>query len=298
MKLIKSDIKNCYAIAVVCLFFAAFGYSAGQGGTDNLPAATAFVESRMEKSFEMGNSLISAKIISVYSLGGEKHHRRKNYYYYTAEIKPIIAGDMVEKDFDESVELTVGSYTGSLLKPGKTYAIFAYKDSLNGFYWADKDDFVELTKGNTKAVREMAEKVYSKTQIFKFRQSSEKQEVKLPELPQEIAAACEQFKANPENRTRFAEVIYESQLGSRKDNNVEQKRITYLRPEIILSRDQIVALLGEPTIKWGWTYKWYCGQEEVPGLTGQVGVLTVVFDKEYNDTVLVYAREDKLKWVN
>jgi hypothetical protein len=293
----KLKIQKLFTIAAVCLIFAACGYAAGKDGSDNLPKAKAFDETRLAKSFEMGNSLVTAKIVSVYSLSGEKHKRKIDYFYYTAEIKPIIAGDMVEKDFELPVELTVGSYTGSLLKPGRTYAIFASKDSPNGFYWADKDDFVELTKENTKSVQTMAEKVYAKTEIFKFRQIKSEKQVTLPELEQEVAAACEQFKTNPENRAKFGQAIYDSKLGSRKHMNEEQKRMTYSKPEMVLSRDQLVALLGEPTIKLGWTYKWYCGQEEVPGLTGQVGVLSVVFDKDYNDTVLAYTREDKLKWV-
>jgi hypothetical protein len=294
-------LKGSLAMTIATVFLfgqCAFGAEKKKENAAQAPAAqsrVAISDTKMAEAFENGSSLVFAKVLSVYSTESERRHQKIDYYYYTVKMKPIVAPDLMEKDFEEPIEISAGSDKVIPLKPNSTLAIFVSKDSLEGFYWVYRNDFAEVTNQNLKSLQETAKTVYAKTDIAKFREIK-KTKVEMPQLPPELVSACEQFRNNPEKRSEYAETIYESKLGSRKEKN-DQNQVQYSKPEIVLSRDQIVAMLGEPSLKFGWTYKWFCGQEDIPGMGNQVGILTVVFDKKYQDAYLIYTHEERLKWI-
>ncbi|MEN6385709.1 MAG: hypothetical protein ABFD79_10990 [Phycisphaerales bacterium] len=291
---IKSSYQS-YSLLILVLFLFCGSAPGAENKSEPAKIKNTISEEKIAEALENGNSLVLANVKSAYSVEGEGRKRRIDYYYYTIKMKSVIAGDLAEKDFEDPIEISAGSYKGNPLNPGATYAIFISKQSLNGFYWVYKEDFAQVTKENIKTLQETAKNIYAKTDIAKFRETA-KMKIAPADVSEEISKLCQQFRDNPENRAKYGREIWESQLGSRKERT-ENNEIKYSKPEIVLTREQILSLLGEPSLKYGWTYKWFCGQEEIPGMNNQAAILTVVFDKKFQVAYLVYSHEDRLKWV-
>ncbi len=248
-------------------------------------------DSVIADGLEKGNALVWAKILSRDIVGHQVRGRKVNYYHYKVRVKPIIPGDLKENDFDETIELFGGTKYYEDMKPGAMYAIFIAKECLNFYNWTFRD--VRL-KGSAKELEKHSQAVYEKTDIYKFREKKIGSE-ELPSLPAGIAEICEKFRDNPTNRTEYAKQIYKSDIGSREDeSDTSGGLIKYLQPKIALTRQQLIALLGEPTLKYGWVYKWSCGQREG---SDRVGVLEAAFNKDEKTTTLIFTFDEKINWV-
>jgi hypothetical protein len=262
-----------------------------------------FSESVLIDAFEKGRSLVVAEVLSTIereSVLGNKSI--KEHFYRVRVILPIIAGDLAASDTRGLPELGAGVSYGDVLKPGATYALFITKDCPYQFSWCHRDDVIEVNtseKRNLQALIEAANRAYKKTLIREFRGKKLLEKTELPVLSDEIVSLCENFKSHPINRAEFAKRIYESDLGSRPDESqCFRSYLEYSPPQIVLSREQIVCLLGEPSHKCGWTYSWLCGQDKsVTDSENYVGVFSVIFDKNEKGTCVLYYPQDREKWV-
>lgn len=280
-----------------CLFVLAVLYSAFVSiALAGFPKDGCFSESILIDAFEKGRSLVVAEILSVYE---EKH---TDFHCYTAKVmRPIILGDLTKNDMLDALELFAGASYGSALKPGSTYALFITKDCPYHFSWAHRDDVIKVDiseKENLQALIEAADRAYAKASIREFRKGKGPEKVELPALPEKIISLCESFRANPINRAEFAKRIYESDIGSKLDDSTPflSYRV-YLPPKIVLSREQMVFLLGKPTQKCGWTYHWFCGQDKSVAVPEKyVGILSVTFDKSENGIRVLYDTHQRVKW--
>ncbi|MHC4123613.1 MAG: hypothetical protein ACYSSI_08585, partial [Planctomycetota bacterium] len=258
-----------------------------------------FTESVLIRALEKGNSLVVAKILSVRA--NPQKIPGRLYFYKAKIIRPIILGDLTEDDIEGPVELFAGSSFGNALAPGSIYALFITKQCPYHFDWAFRDDVVKLDSLNDEKLQSMlkaATKAYKKTAIRQFRESKLKGTQSLPKLPGEILAACEQFRANPQNRAAFAKKIHESDMGSRQDLSQQwSSQIKYLPPNIILSREQVLSILGKPTLKCGWTYKWFCGKDNsISSQEKGVGVLSITFDEYEKAACVLYSIRQGIRW--
>ncbi len=280
--------RYCHLALLTFYFAFAIGVPAGS------PEVGVFSESVLVDALEKGRSLIVAEILSVREDAG--------MYYYNAEIvRPIILGDLEENDLSGPLELFAGASYGKALKTGSIYVLFVTKDCPYYFSWAHRDSIqkVDVTdEERTKALVEAAERAYAKTSIRKFRQGWRPvQEVELPALSEGIVSLCEQFRTDPESRTEIGKKIFESDLGSRRDeSNPQSSIISYLPPRVSLSREQLVSLLGRPNLRSGWTYSWLCGQVGKGSRAKEVGVLSATFDKSEAGVRVLYQRQEKSKW--
>jgi len=121
----------------------------------------------------------------------------------------------------------------------------------------------------------------------------------LPALPDDLAALCETFRADPETRSDTGRGIFESDLGSRfAESEFDTSSVRrLLPPRIQLTRSQVIALLGEPTIRAGWIYSWLCGQSTERGWVGRdVYVLAITFNEDDVVTCCTYNQQKKSHW--
>jgi hypothetical protein len=253
-----------------------------------------FSEPNLIYAFEDGCSLVITEILSVLKDG--------NMYYYRARIvQSIIEGDITKEDMNYQLDLFAGASYGNALKPNLTYALFIAKECPYHYSWAFRDDVIRVDTSDKKSVQDLVEsanRVYEKTAVCQFRRKALPQEVELPPLPQEILSLCDRFRNNPEKRADTGKQVYESDLGSRHDDSQPlSSEIRFLPPRIVLTRSQILSLLGDPTHKNGWTYSWLCGQSTDRGWVGRdVYVLSAVFNKNEKVVYLLYQQQKKSKW--
>ncbi len=265
----------------------------GNISAESLQAAT-LSESTITSALENGRSLVIAEVQSF-----EK--RSEGQFVKIKIVQPIILGDLSEDDCDGTLDLfsSLGDTYSKKLEAGSRYALFILKDSPYEYSWANRDDF-QLINDNTEIdkLKRLAKNAYTKTSMSLFRKdSSAKVNIDLSELPEEIISLCKQFRVDPENRSVTAEKIYMSDISSR----IELTRLSSVHqiipPKIILSRDQIISLLGQPTIKSGRTYSWLCGQPVERGRSDRdVFVLSVTFDNDQKVQKMVYGQYKKEKW--
>lgn len=94
----------------------------------------------------------------------------------------------------------------------------------------------------------------------------------------------------------MAKAIYQSELGSRPDESKSWSSVRiYLPPKILISRFQVLHLFGNPTLKVGRRYHWFCGRDETSSLE-DVAILTGTFDHDENLIRLIYNTAKMLKW--
>jgi len=280
---------NKYGLLIIpfALYFAV-GAFAGVGTAKEVT----FAEPVFTDAFEKGCCLVVAKIVSVRK-DGQMH------YYRAKIVQPIIVGDLTEDDIEGSLDLFAGASYGDALKPGSSYALFVIKECPYHYSWAYRDQVLLIKASDKQALNRLARaanNAYSKTMIYKFRRGWQPvQEVILPALPDELLSLCDRFRTVYENRAEIGKKIFESDLGSRRDDSEPwSSSISYLPPKISLSRTQMVFLLGSPTLISGWTYSWFCGQ--VGRAEKQVGVLSATFDRNGMSTRVVFTLQERSKW--
>ena len=265
------------------------------GGPEN---GSAFGEDVLMDAFEKGRSLVIVEVLSVHSV----EERGVKFWYYEARIlRPIVLGDCTEEHIRGPLHLDAGASYGEALKPGATYALFVTRDCPHHFSWAHRDNVVRVDlaeKGVVEAIVRGATRVYEKTAIRRFREVRLTERPAIPSVPGSILALCEQFRADSANRVEVAKRIYESELGSRRDESARRlSYVRYLPPKIRLSREQVLFLLGEPTLRFGWTYSWFCGEDKsIPGPHEYAGILSVTFDKSESVTLMLYHAHQMAKW--
>ncbi len=147
----------------------------------------------------------------------------------------------------------------------------------------------------------MAAQVYEATSIFEFRKPAIVENL-LPELPGQLLSLCEKFRGSPDERVQYAKAIAESDIGSKPKYQspsglTPSSRAEYNNPIIPLTRSQVIYLLGEPTLKSGRNYLWYCGRDSSIDRPGEwVGVISIVFDHDAKVNILRYLQQEKRKW--
>jgi hypothetical protein len=247
-------------------------------------------------AFETGRSLIIAKIISVHA----KKKGIDNFYFYKAKvIQPVIFGDLLKKDLEAPLLFAGVSY-GDSLKIGSVYALFVTKDTPYFFSWAHRDNILKLDWKSGRQIQvfiSKAKQIYANTSIRRFREAKDQGTVLLPDISEPLKKACEQFRGKQTNRSNLARIIIASDLGSRvDDSSLWSSSISYLPPKTKLSRQQALLLFGEPTIKLGYIYHWFCGRDSEQ-TTDHVGILVATFDKSEKTRLLVYDRDNPEKWL-
>lgn len=252
-----------------------------------------FSDEVLVNAFEKGSSLAFARILSV-----REEQGTRMYFYKVRLIDLIVPGDLSPRDIEEPIELFAGASYGSALKVGTDYAIFVTKDAPYYFSWTHRDSVIKLGVIDPSFMMQFMTKtqyVYGETCLCQFRKNKSDDKIKLPPLSRKLRHTFKEFKEKENNRCDAVRSIYLSDVGSRKDESQPWSSIiTFLPPKLELSRTQALFLLGDPTIKVGFTYKWFCGRYP----DGEyAGVLTIIFNKEEKDSLLMYGKEEIGKWV-
>ncbi len=274
--------------ALVCIFSLSMSNANAADGP--------FSETSLIDAFENGRSLVIAKIVSVQS----KQEQYGKLYYYTVKIvQPVIMGDLYDKDLVKQVELYAGASYGDSLKIGTIYTIFITKDTPMAFSWANRNDIWKINQKNKKEVDAFiskAKQIYEKTSIYKFRNAEIGKSYTPPDISDELKNICNKFKDREGDRAKLAKAIYQSDLGSRPDESkMGSSVIEYLPPKALLSRSQVLQLIGEPTLKLGRTYYWFCGVDDT-GSPEYTGILKTTFDRNENLVRLMYGLDKMIKW--
>jgi len=154
---------------------------------------------------------------------------------------------------------------------------------------------IDLDTGESlKQIQAQASRIYMKSLLHKFREGKTRNDRELTSIPENIKVACTKFKSLKRKRCELAKTIWESNIGSRSDESRPlSSSISYLPPKVKLSRSQVLQLLGKPTIKVGYMYKWFCGKDE----QGRAGVLIAVFNTEAMVSILVYGAKPLNYWI-
>lgn len=267
-----------------------------------VPVSSTIPEATLERALESGCSLVIAEILEVYA-------KDRMYYYKPRIVRTIIAGDLEKEQMHNPPDLFAGASYGGALKPGSCYAMFIERDCPYEFGWAFRNDVIEVDPSDKDAVRrlvEVADRVYAGTAIRQFRRTMSwayakplASPTKPPDLPEALASLCEQFRESPGRRTGLGKQIAESDLGPRIDDSKPfSSQRTYLPPKISLSGLQVLALLGEPTWRSGWTYSWRC-DDFVHAQEGgnEVGILSATFDKNETPVRVLFEMQERSKWI-
>jgi len=177
----------------------------------------------------------------------------------------FVEGDLGEDERGQEITLFGGASYGSQLRPGATYALFIVRD-MEGYTWAHRNDMVEIDPADAArldALDKAAQAAYAEASIRRFREATVDATPALPELSEELRLACARFHFAPSDRARWARQIQESDLGSRRDeSHTGSSVMTFLAPGLVLTRAQVLRLLGRPTFKQGRTYYWHCGRDD------------------------------------
>ncbi len=275
---------NCAVliIVLVCQVLA----NAGEVGV--------FSESVLTTAFESGSGLFVVKVISQ-----RQDEESKSFFYKVRIVDSIVAGDINGYYFSELFEIFAGPSYGDALKSGRRYALFVRQEGRYWFSWTHRDNVKEFpAKSYYWSLVAKAQEVYNRCAIRAFREPRREGMVSMPQLPGRIAVLCKQFRATEKRRAGFGREIYETDLGSRVDQNQARPGpANYYSPKIIMYRDQIEFLLGTPTLKIGWDYYWFCGEDKSSeGAGNRVGVLSARFDESQKCVRLFYELEKSQRW--
>lgn len=261
-----------------------------------------FSEEVLTHAFESGRALLVVRVSSV------REEKNKNntifYYYQTHVLRSIIDGDHITENFNDPLELFAGASYGKTLTPGSVYALFIIQYAPHHFSWAHRDALLKVDSAEGRSVNDLSKKaaeVYEATSIFEFRNPVVVENL-LPELPEQLILQCEQFRRNRDRRTEYARAIAESDIASKPKYQLSSgltpsSRAEYEKPIVPLTRSQVIKLLGEPTLKSGRIYLWYCGKDRNYDLPGDwAGVLSVTFDYDCYVNVFRYQTQEEWKW--
>ncbi len=241
--------------------------------------------------FDCGCSLIVARVIGTETrvwIGIDIT------VYELLPLRTLQAGDMKPHDLASPIFVMAG--TNHDLEQAKSYAVFISKEIPDGFRMLFGNTIVpvnERDQAQISALTKAAASAYKASSIKAFRERPLDIEPTDLHLTQSLRATLKSFKAKPHVRTTEGRAIWESDLGSRKDESRPwSSNVTYLPPKYPLTRGQALELLGKPTLVSGFTYFWYCGPDPQPDFAvhqgpetmdyaevPHYGVLTVRFDK-------------------
>jgi hypothetical protein len=174
--------------------------------------------------------------------------------------------------------------------------LFVTKSAPHFFSWVQRDHVIEMgpeSRWSLKQVEEQALRLYMESPLHKFREGKTKAGGPLPPIPESLKATCAEFRDLKSERCELARTIWKSSIASPRDESRPWVSfISYFTPKIQLSRAQVLQLLGEPTVKLGYTYRWFCGRDT----RGRAGVLRAVFESEDLLRTLVYSAEPLDHW--
>jgi hypothetical protein len=249
----------------------------------------------LNQGLEIGCSLIIGQIQGVDKTRNSTDERIPFYSYRAKVLKCIIDGDLNPSEIESrTLPLFAGASYGDSLAQGRSYIMFICKDLTYEYCWCCRDDIIDVSGHTGKTiVRKLAgraQEIYKQTAICRLRSEAIDPNAALSTLPAWLSQTCLNFQAHPKNRNQFAKEIAKSSLGSHIDNSKPFLSYrTYTPPEIRLTKSQVIRLLGQPSVKIGWSYYYSCGKDNQPE-EGEYpyGVLVVTFDKSSNVTKLVY----------
>ena len=242
-------------------------------------------------AFEKGGSFL---VVTILGVRAEEEQGIRMYFYKAKCVELVVPGDLSSGDVAEPVDLFAGASYGNALQVGTDYGLFVTKDAPFFMSWAHRDAVLRIDRNNTEIVKQLTarvQSVYEHTRIRDFREAKIVRPAAAPRIQQDLLAVCEEFRNGRDARHSQAKRIWESELGSRRDESHPfSSIITWLPPVVRLSRSETVALLGDPTLKTGHTYKWYCGKYDNSSID-LVGVLSVTFDADESVATLLYTDE-------
>jgi len=288
--MMKSYVLPKWAV-LIAIFLGQVSTSAVEVGT--------FSESVLNAAFESGAGLFIVKVISQ-----RQEEANKFCFYKVRIVDPIVAGDMEGFHRSDMIDIFAGPSYGDRLKADGRYALFIRQERQCRVSWTHRDDVIEIPeKGYYWPLVAKARQVYNASSIRAFREPRREGSVSMPDVPEPIVALCKQFRTARtrtarKRRAGVAREIYDSDLGSRIDTSKPESSLgMYQKPKIVLYRDQIESLLGEPTLKCGWDYHWFCGEDKgSEGADNLVGVLSARFDESQKCIRLVYELDESRKW--
>lgn len=261
---------------------------AGMSGPNRLS------DTALSDAMEKGRALMHVEVLSALTIQEE----RTTFYAYRVAVRALVVpGDLTDADVAQPIDLFAGAAYGDALKVGGSYLLFVTKDAPYSYSWAHRDDIADVTQEDREAVAQLAAQariVYATTHLREFRDAIEKSVSYSDAIPNAVLSACKRFRSSPKDRCESAREIWESDIGSRRDESrPESSRTVFLPPRVPLSRPEVLDLLGEPDIKVGYCYKWYCGEDTA----GNAGVLSVGFMPNGTMATLVYGGERPEHWI-
>ena len=183
-------------------------------------------ESVLVDALEKGRSLFIADILSIEGRGEGMSEVKVKV------VQPIISGDLVKEDFEDTLNLSANVLYSKNLKIGSRYALFIIKEHPYEYSWVHRNVFQFIDKSESRTVENLvssANSAYAKKTLSSFRKDFDSiKDVDLSLIPNEIISLCEQFKSDPENRSVIAEKIFMSDIGSRTKLKSESSSLEYL----------------------------------------------------------------------
>lgn len=222
-------------------------------------------EGLFKRAFELGASLVVVKV------QGRPSREQSNDGLDRMELKVqklIIPGDLSMEDLKDTITPVAPMAFSKNLAIGHTYLLFISREIPYGFCWMFRDNYYEVNVTNQDEIehlKRIAERAYRASSIFFFRNTKPDESSPLPDLDSNLLNICKRFRKYPDSRTDYGRSIWESDLGSPLTARpIISSITTYEVPKIKLSRGQVIKLLGQPTLKCGFTYFWRCGIEHKP----------------------------------
>lgn len=246
--------------------------SASRSGAERQPAE--IDDARLGQAFDVGRSLAVVQVLESnrddlpeYEAKAFQPFGRGPRDRYSAIVRVtalIVAGDLREEDVAAPLHVA-NSRTRDVLVTGATYALFLVKYAPHRpCQWAHLDDFVRLDT-LPQPVREeflgRAKRAYEMSPIRAFRQGRDSGVKDLARIPSDIRRSSEDFRSHPEKRVAAAKELWSSVLGSRPPMQSVSSRQEWAPPDLPVTAGEVVALLGEPVFRRGWTYFWVAGTE-------------------------------------
>ncbi|NLH43949.1 MAG: hypothetical protein GX448_19090 [Planctomycetes bacterium] len=255
----------------------------------------ALSEPALERALESGCSFFVARIEAV---GAEEDKCR----FLVKVVRVFVAGDLAKQETNGPLEILAPAAYGNALEAGTCYAMFVRQDAPYGFSWLFRDDAFKIDPADRETVKrlhDLADRVYTRTSMLRFRRGKALAGGELPDLREDLASLCKQFKDHPARRGELGRRIVESDLGSRVDDSkpLSATRV-YLPPKTPWNRGQMVALLGYPSWTCGWTCLWCCDERvDSDRGGGEMEVLSATFDPNERAVCVVYEMQERSKWV-
>ena len=270
-----------FHLCVLCCCLLSRAGAASMDGQDEL--VPAFTTQMLRDNLEGGSSLVIVKILSQNP--PHKDPKIGGIFYYRVQlIRSVVDGDFKFHALKKPFDIEAGSF-GDELHIGSLYALFVIKSG-TCVAW-NRTAFIEIAPDDRRRIGEInrqAQQFYRDSDIRRFRRAKLQSKPTLPPLSPDILAACRQVKTQPGNCAAAALTIYKSPLGSRSGPEAFASSIgRFFPPSLALNREQIVFLLGKPTLKIGRSYTWFCGEaKNIPRRPEQkefyLGLLSVSFD--------------------